>query len=477
MKRKHIFLAALALLLVSGNPTICRGQELVTYPAPASEEVTMKQDFTVQVRTPEGEWKNVDTYAVKVKAPDNVELASLAYFDFSGTVEVKVTANAPVEQARIRPLSYNILPDVDGRSITFRLDKPRNLSLEVNGDIFHNLHLFANPIDTNRPAKPRTTKDFIYFAPGVHQLPGDMLNVPSGTTVYVAGGAVVKGCIHVKDAHDVKIAGRGIVHPDKRGEGIRVSRSRNVEIEGLITTQCPTGESEHVTIRNVKAISSYGWGDGMNVFASSHVLFDGVFCRNSDDCTTVYATRLGYKGGCRHITMQNSTLWADVAHPIFIGLHGDSGKFEIMEDLNYVNIDILDHHEKQIDYQGCLAINAGDNNLVRNVRFENIRIEDFRRGQLVNLRIFYNKKYCTAPGRGIENVLFKDITYNGTHAELSHIIGYDRDRLVRNIRFENLRINGTVISDDMPGKPAWYKTGDMARIFIGEHVENVTFSK
>ena len=63
------------------------------------------------------------------------------------------------------------------------------------------------------------------------------------------------------------------------------------------------------------------------------------------------------------------------------------------------------------------------------------------------------------------------------HAELSHIIGYDRDRLVRNIRFENLRINGTVISDDMPGKPAWYKTGDMARIFIGEHVENVTFSK
>ena len=30
---------------------------------------------------------------------------------------------------------------------------------------------------------------------------------------------------------------------------------------------------------------------------------------------------------------------------------------------------------------------------------------------------------------------------------------------------------------DMPGKPAWYKTGDMARFFIGEHVENVTFSK
>ena len=37
------------------------------------------------------------------------------------------------------------------------------------------------------------------------------------------------------------------------------------------------------------------------------------------------------------------------------------------------------------------------NMLVRNVRFENIRIENFRQGQLVNLRIFYNKKYCKAP--------------------------------------------------------------------------------
>lgn len=145
----------------------------------------------------------------------------------------------------------------------------------------------------------------------------------------------------------------------------------------------------------------------MNVFASNNVLFDGVFCRNSDDCTTVYATRMGFHGGCRNVTMQNSTLWADVAHPIFIGLHGDVDRNEVMENLTYRNIDILDHREMQVDYQGCLAINAGDNNLVRNVRFENIRIENFRQGQLVNLRIFYNKKYCKAPGRGIENVLLK----------------------------------------------------------------------
>ena len=466
MRLKTIIQAT--FLFVAGIATTSRAQELVIYPAP--QGVEMKQDFSVKVRLTGGEWKDVDTYAVKVdevkNAKHNVRKASLAYFDFNGEVEVEVTANETIETARVRPLSYEIVPQVEGCTLRFKLDRPRNLSVEVNGKIFSNLHLFANPIDANKPQKAKSTKELIYFAPGLHQLPGDTLNVPSGTTVYIAGGAVVRGCVRAIGVHDVKILGRGIVHPEGRGAGVTITRSRNVEVEGVITTQCPTGESDSVYIHNVKAISSYGWGDGMNVFASNNVLFDGVFCRNSDDCTTVYATRLGHSGGCRNITMQNSTLWADVAHPIFIGLHGDPGKFEIMENLTYRNIDILDHSEMQVDYQGCMAINAGDNNLVRNVRFEDIRVEDFRRGQLVNIRIFYNKKYCKAPGRGIEDVLFKNITYNGHNADM-----------VRNIRFENLRINGTVISDDMPGKPAWYKTGDMARFFIGEHVEDVTFSK
>mgnify|MGYP000390979436 CR=1 FL=1 len=89
--------------------------------------------------------------------------------------------------------------------------------------------------------------------------------------------------------------------------------------------------------------------------------------------------------------------------------------------------------------------------------------------------IFYNKKYCLAPGRGIHNVLFKDIVYNGRNAEISIISGYNSERKVSHITFDNLVINGERISDDMPDKPKWYKTGDMGRIFIGEHVEDVVF--
>ncbi len=457
--------------------TIDAQNVLVTYPAPA--DISLQDDFTVQVREQDKDWQTVVTYPVKVDEvkgmKHQVEVASMGYFDFAGKVEVAVTYNkGEIRTYRIRPLSYSIHPQKEGNTLTFTLDSPCNLSVEVNGDIFHNLHLFANSIDDNKPKK-LNNGDLIYFAPGAHQLPGDTLRVASNKTVYIAGGAIVYGTIKVVDAHDVKVLGRGEVHPIGHGAGVSISRSKNVWVEGIITTQCPIGGSDGVTIHNVKAISSYSWGDGMNVFASNNVLFDRVFCRNSDDCTTVYGTRGGFTGGCRNITMQNSTLWADVAHPIFIGIHGNVDNPEILENLNYVNIDILDHKEKQIDYQGCLAINAGDNNLIRDVRFENIRIEDFRQGQLVNLRIFYNAKYCKAPGRGIENILFKDISYTGEHAELSMIVGYDQERKVKNIRFENLKINGEVISDDMQGKPAWYKTADMARFFIGEHVENISF--
>ncbi len=470
----------LFILCVFCTLNISAQNSLEVYPAP--EAVEMKNDFTVKVRQPGGEWQTLSTYMVKVdevrEAKHHVEKASLAYFDFAGEVEVSVTSNnGLIEQGRVRPLSYGIEPKISGQTMTFSLNKPCNLSVEVNGDIFHNLHLFANPLDENKPKKIKKQKDLIYFAPGVHRLPGDTLLIPSGKTVYVAGGARVYGRLLVKDAEDVNIFGRGIVHPEGRGEGIYIMNSKRVKVDGIITTQCPTGGSDSVKITNVKVISSYGWGDGLNVFASNNVLFDGVFCRTSDDCTTVYATRKGFAGGCCNITMQNAVLWADVAHPIMIGLHGDVEKNEVMENLNYVNIDILDHKEKQVDYQGCFAINVGDNNLVRNVRFENIRIEDFRQGQLFNIRIFYNKKYCLAPGRGVENVLFKDVVYNGKNAELSIIAGYNEERKVKNIRFENLQINGEVISDDMAGKPTWYKTGDMARIFVGEHVEDVTFVK
>ena len=453
---------------------------LRTYAAPAG--VDLKHDFALRVRTAgSSEWQEVPTYAVKVDHVDagrhRTELSSMAQFDFSGTVEVEVTClTQSIDSVRIRPLSYAVERQVAGNKVTFCLDRPRYLSIEVNGDIYQNLQLFANEMQPQLSKRELKSKNTIYFGPGIHKLEGDSLLVRSGQTVFIDGGAVVKGWLAIDNATDVRVLGHGIIDPG-RHEGIMVRRSRRVLIDGPLTTQIPVGGSDSVTIRNAKVISSYGWGDGMNVFASSNVSYEHVFCRTSDDCSTIYCTRKGYRGSCRNIRVRDAVYWADVAHPIMIGLHGDIEKNETIEDVLYDDIDILENPENQIDYKGCIGINNGDNILVKGLTFQNIRIESMPNGMMMNLRVCWNQKYCNAPGRGIEDVTFRNISYRGVRPQMSIISGYNEQRRVKNVRFENLNINGRVISDDMPDKLKWYKTADYADIFIGEHVESVTFGK
>jgi hypothetical protein len=125
-------------------------------------------------------------------------------------------------------------------------------------------------------------------------------------------------------------------------------------------------------------------------------------------------------------------------------------------------------------YQGCLAINAGDSNIIRNVRVEGMRVENFRQGQIVNLRVMNNTKYNTSPGRGIENVYIKDLEYTGDRASTALILGLDAEHRVENVTFENLIVNGRVIYDGM-AKPSWYYTADMVPLFANEHVEGLSF--
>ena len=456
------------------------------FTCPAPEGAPLKHDYEVYVRPRSSqEWTEVDTYMAKVNAPvgDNrhrVSEISYCMFDFTGDVYVRVVSkHKRFKTARIRPDYRGVIANINNDStVQFMLFQPENVSVEFDGDITSNLLLFTSkPViskdDAERQARADRRK-FIYYAPGFYNQ--DTIKVASNTTVYLASGSYFTGTFAIEDAHDVSIIGRGIARPQNGYEGCHVHRSRNVLIDGLTVNTCPVGGSDGVTLRNVKSISHPSWGDGLNVFASQNVLYDRVFCRNSDDCTTAYASRKGFFGNCRNVTMRNSTLWADVAHPIFIGIHGNAERGDTIENLHYENIDILCQSEPQVDYQGCMAINCGDNNLVRDVTFENIRVEQIQQGCLLQIKVGYNQKYCAAPGRGIENVTFKNIRYKGEQPYLSVINGYDDERKVKNITFEGLKINGRLLHDKMKGKPAWYATADFVPMYVGNHVENVVFN-
>ena len=460
--------------------------QVFTFPAPKGAPLKYDYDVFIQPRGHK-EWIKIDTYMAKVNAPigDNkhkMSEISYAVFDFTGDVYVRVvTKNRRFNSARIRPDYRGTIANVQNDStVQFLLFQPENVSVELDGDITSNLLLFTSKPsiakEQAREEAERQGRKFVCYESGLYTQ--DTIRVASNTTLYLASGSYFTGTFAIEDAENVSIIGRGIARPPKGYEGAHVYRSRNVLIDGLVLNTCPIGESRDVTLHDVRSISHPSWGDGLNVFGGCDgVLFDRVFCRNSDDCTTAYATRKGFRGSTRNVRMRNSILWADVAHPIFIGIHGNPEVGDTIENLTYENIDILCQAEPQVDYQGCLAINCGDNNLVRNVTFDNIRIEQIRQGSLLQVKVSWNDKYCTAPGRGVEDVLFRNIRYYGEPSYMSVISGYNEGRKVCNITFEGLKINGRLIYDDMPDKPRWYKTSDYVPILIGNHVEKVVFTK
>lgn len=458
-----------------------------TYPAP--EGAPLKDDYEVLIQ-PRGskEWTRIDTYMAKVNASIGngkhaIREISYAFFDFTGDVFVKVISKKrKFTTAHIRPDYRGTIAHIQNDStVQFLLFQPENVSMEFDGNITNNLLLFTSKPPVSRQQAQAQAKQegrkFIYYPSGFYNQQ-DTIFVESNTTVYLAGGAYFTGTFAINDAKNVSILGRGIARPIHGYEGCHVYRSKNVLVDGLILCTCPIGESQNVVLHDVRSISHPSWGDGLNVFGGCDgVLFDRVFCRNSDDCTTTYATRKGFSGSTRNVRMRNSTLWADVAHPIFIGIHGNPQVGDTIEHLVYENIDILGQAEPQVDYQGCMAINCGDGNIIRDVLFDNVRIEPIEEGSLFHVKVSYNQKYCTAPGKGVEDVTFRNIRYTGTVPNISVINGYDADRRIRNITFEGLKVNGQTIYDEMPDKPRWYATSDYVPMFVGSHVDGVVFTK
>jgi hypothetical protein len=471
----------------AGNSALAEPASTVTvYPAPAGAE--LNDTFSVAVRAPGGEWRKLDVYDVRVDLK-TLSHASFAYFDFSGQAEVRVTQNrVHVQLAEIRPLSCQLHPRIsksEADTFTFTLDRPRNLSIEVNGDRWHNLHLFANPLETDVPSP--TDTNVIYFGPGFYRpdpkTNRQVIRVGSGKTVYLAGGSVVQGIITTeKGATNVVIRGRGILDtsPWNDPKGIHIQGqdwqtssiilrwATNVLVEGIILKQHVDfavlgGDVDHATIDNLKSFSSQEWGDGIDMKASRHVKIRNCFLRTSDDCVAVYGSRGDYHGGASDWDVADSVLWADKAHAIMVGVHGDyQGDGDVIENLRFHNIDVLEAQELSTNYWGALKITCGDKNTVRNVDFDDIRVEHVREagGNLIRVNFGYFEPSTTL-GRLIENIHFKDISYNGMAGSL---ISGSPGHPIRGVTFDNLVINGERITNAAQGK-----------IVIGENVSGVSF--
>jgi hypothetical protein len=426
---------------------------LNVYPAPSG--ATLNTFFTVKVREPGGVWQDLDEYQTFVGGPSAKIAASFVYFDTDGPVEVSVTKNSgAITSAEVRSLNLTITPVISGNTMTFTISGPMKVSAAVDGDINRNLMIFANPLEVNPPSS--TDPNVIYLGPGIYN---QDYTVPSGKTLYIAGGAIVRGGVILDNATNAKVLGRGVIDRPK-GKAISADYTNQITIDGVIANNYGSsdqggcsialGNATNVSINNYKSFSANKWGDAIDTFAASNISINDVYIRSSDDSVAIYNARQNggriWYGNTNNITVTNSILQPDLARPINIGTHGFTwapGGGHAIENLTFSNLDFwLYNSAAQMQFI------SSDGNLIQNVNFTDIRIDDHVDNHFLYMKV---KSWDYGLGRGINNVYFKNVSYTGTNTATNTLEGYDATRMIQNVTFENLKVNGTVITNATNG--------------------------
>lgn len=459
--------------------------KVILYPVPDGEPIS--KDYIVKING-----QSLSVYQARVSAMpvnqvwpgyqrplEQTELASFCYFDADETVTIEIRSAIPVKNVTIRPLSYNIKPIVKGNRISFKISRPGQFIVEING--WHKaLHMFVNPVDNNPPEM--TEENVLYFGPGVYW-PG-IIHAKDNQTIYIAGGAVVHGIIYVRKIKNVKIRGRGIIDASSIGRFdamnmIFVDSSENVSVEGVVLRDSHiwavlVHNSSHISIDNIKLIGHWRYNaDGIDIVNSQHATIKNSFVRAFDDCIVLKGTtpRINMVSD---VLVDNCILWNDWGRALEIGAETAT---DSIFNVTFKNCDIIHYVHIAMDIQN------GDRAHIYNIKYEHIRVEDpivengyydnsenpirdiqkakeykpidsynpAELGRLFEINIRRNN-YSKDTIRGkVENVIFRNVRYISSHKPKSYFSGYSSGHEIKNILFEDVFINDTRITDAVSG--------------------------
>lgn len=506
---------------------------LITYSAPNPNEVTQPENsklkyewsdmYSVKVR-PKGsgdnEWKDLAVFKARVHNI-NTQEAAFVYFDCDGPIEVQVdcknvenveSVGALNEKTSVNPASCNIEPkyEKDSKIMTFTVQPNQRLVVDPNGDTRHSLHIFANtqlklPDENALKGKDVTyvdaskgdilqreyDSDVVYVKEGFYN---NSISIKSNQIWYIDGGAVIRGGVNLDNTKNAKLIGHGVFYrPD--GRALSMDNSEGSYVEGVIVCNygalndggclASISNSKNMTLKNVKSIACNRWSDAIDIFTSENVTIEDCFTRSGDDCIALYGPRWNGKywgdtGNVRNIKVSGCVLMPDRARPIHFATHGDGTSpngGRVFDNFIIKDVDILTYNTYAVDNNGGalpipLSFNACDGNMVTNAYFEDIRIQDAGPNQILSMNISTTSYGSVIiPGRGINNVYFKDVNYTNPNSNFGATIkGYDKsdgtNAVTKNVTFENLVVNGNVVT-----------RAEDANITIGNYAENIKFVK
>lgn len=401
---------------------------------------------------------NSSTFKVQAGGKDvfvySTSVGAFAAFACEGSVEVSIEAPSTVKEVRIAPARHGIKPTLLGNRVTFQLPQPLNLLIEIEG--IEQLFLYANPIDHAAPSP--TAAGVQYFRAGQVYEVGE-LRLRDNETLYIEGGAVVRGCIRATSAKNVRIAGNGVLDGGYYRQGVDSHRSivledcRDSRVEDIIMIEPSSwmivlGACANVTVRNVKELGAVSSTDGLDIVGSRHIRVEGCMFRNGDDCIAIKSLDLRSHHHDSSVDYTLDVEDVEITGCAFLAYSGGQA-LEIGHELRTASVrnirfrgcDILGVH----GYGAPFGIHNADHATISDVLYENVRVEHHY-NKLVEFRIF-ESRWSRDKLRGqIRNVTLRNIdvaisTFNPGYT-VSVIGGCDAEHTVEHVRFENVRLDG-----------------------------------
>jgi len=456
--------------------------------------------YTPAAEVKSSEWFQVSTENKSVFVYDS-PVAPFTIFDFKGEITLNIKSKKDIRWLDIRPRSLGLVYSYTGNSITIKINRPCQFSIEINQMPYQEpLLVFANPLEKSKP-NPKDTNVIFYETGKVHKI--GKIQLRNNKTLYIEGGAIVEGHILAENASNIKIMGSGLLNginnkeyqKDKRwGKFIELIDCSNITLSGITLINAVTWEvvpthCNNMLIDNLHILSENGGDDGIDIVRTKNLVIQNSFIRTKDDNIVVKCIRkYPDTETSENILVRNCVLWNTVwGNAIEIGFELAATE---VKNIRFQDCDII-----HCEAGAAISIHNTDYAIIKDLVFEDIRIEETTQ-KLFDLSIFLSKystdntfskeetaarywhgvwdnailltdeeKIKFSAKRGsIENILFKNISViDGPPNSFSVIAGYDKQHMIRNITFDNVTIYGKKMTNLVNGK------------FVVEHVENIVF--
>jgi len=436
------------------------GADVWVYPAP--DESFCSQEYSVVVKQGDHSFASflyADACQDEQLRDRMTDFNHWTSFSFSGAVTVEVTClKREVAAAAILPSARGIKPQVSGRTVKFDLTQPGQFWVKLPGAEENPLFIFANPPEADLP--DRQDPNVIWFEAGKVTDIGERFEIKSGQTVYLPGGAYVKGTITAADASNVTIRGRGILsglgHARRATvQGIPYNtimlngRGTNQLVEGITITDpqhfCILSRGQ-LAVRNVKLFGWWhqtdGWGGGDNS------LIEDSFMKVNDDNVKLYG---------KNQTARRLVIYQQVNGAVFqLGWGSANARNCLAQDIDIIR---CENNTKPPSHEGnqpvLNLVKQGANNVVDGLRLERVRIED---------DIIFLMGLRQASGT-VRNLLLRDIDIHGRVLGTNHLRAVNQGQIT-GVTLENVRVGGARVSG--PSDPAlkWSLSGNSAPVQI-----------